>query len=136
MSLFGCNFRCRCTAVGVIAAAVVGVITAFAQITGVITLTPVFLLVAFGIAVAALGVLAVVVALAGRTAAEACACSALNALLVGILGTIALSVVLLAVGIIATSFLSAILVGLLAGFFTLVFTSAACFIRYLTRCAE
>ena len=115
---------------------VLGVVAAFAQITGAIALTPVFLWVAFGIAVAALGLLVAASAMAARCTVSDCACGALDTLLVGILGTILLSVVLLAVGIVATSLISAILVGLLVGAFTLVFTGGACYVRYLTGCRD
>ncbi len=134
MSLFNCNCRCSCTGGAVIASAIIGVLTAFLQITGVITVTPAFLWVAFGIAVVYLGVLVVAAALAGCPERSACRCTALNALLVGILGTILLALVLLSVGIVATSVVSAILVGLLLFFLTLVLTSSACYVRALAGC--
>lgn len=57
MPLCNCNCRCSCTGAAVIASAVVGVLAAFLQITGVITVTPAFLWVALGVAVVYLGVL-------------------------------------------------------------------------------
>lgn len=132
MSLFGCNSRCSCTGAAVIASAIVGVLAAFLQITGVITVTSVFLWVAFGIAVAYLGVLAVSVSRCQEQ--SPCRCTALNALLVGLLGTILLALILLSVGIVATSVISAILVGLLLFFLALAFGSAACYVRAATRC--
>lgn len=134
MSLFNCNCRCSCTGWAVIAGAIIGVITAFLQITGVITVTPVFLWVAFGIAVVYLGILVLAVALARRTERSACRCSALNALLTGILGTILLALILLSVGIVATSVISAILVGLLLFFLSLALTGSACYVRVLAEC--
>ena len=134
MSLFNCNCRCTCTAWAVIASAVIGVLTAFLQITGVITVTPAFLWVAFGIAVVYLGILVVAAALAGCPERSACRCTALNALLTGILGTILLSLILLSVGIVATSVISAILVGLLLFFLTLMLSSSACYVRVLSGC--
>ena len=135
MSIFGCNCRNRCALLSVVASIIIGVVTAFLQITGTITVSPVFLIVAFGIAIAALGVLILASALVRRYAG-ACLCTALQVLLTGILGTVLLSVVLLAVGIVATSVISAILVGLTAGFFTLTVTGAACFVRCLADCGE
>ena len=129
-----CNCRCNCTVAAIVISAIIGVITTFLQITGIITLAPVFLLVAFGIAVLYLGVLTVAAALAGRTEGSSCICNALNTLLVGILGTIALAAVLAVVGITATGIVSAILAGLLLGFLTLTFASTFCLIRYLTDC--
>lgn len=136
MSLMNCNCtcRCRCTLVAIIVSALIGVIAAFLQIAGVITVAPVFLWVALGIGVVYLGVLLVAAALAGREGQDECVCAALNALLAGILGTILFALVLLAVGIVATSILSAILVGLLLAALTLVFTSTACLVRSLLDC--
>ncbi len=135
MSIFGCNCRNRCVLLAIVVSAILGIVAAFLQITGTITVTPVFLTVAFGIAVAALGVLAVTAALVRRYAG-ACLCTALQAVLTGILGTVLLSVVLLATGIVATSVVSAILVGLTAGFFALTVTAGACFVRCLADCEE
>lgn len=136
MSLFNCNCNCRCncTVAAIVISAIIGVIAIFLQITAVITLAPVFLWVAFGIAVLYLGVLTVAAALAEQAERRSCICSALNTLLVSILGTIALSAVLVVVGITATSILSAILVGLLLFFLSLVLASTVCLIRYLADC--
>lgn len=135
MSIFGCNCRNRCVLLAIVASIIIGIVAAFLQITGTITVTPVFLVVAFAVAVAALGVLALTTALVRRYAGS-CLCTALQAVLTGILGTVLLSVVLLAVGIVATSVISAILVGLTAGFFALMVTAAACFVRCLADCGE
>lgn len=134
MTLFGCNFKCNCTAAAVIVSAIIGVITAFFQVTAVITVTPIFAWVAFGIAVVYLGVLVVAAALARREERSNCRCTGVNALLAGILGTILFAVILLAVGIVATGVISAILVGLLLFFFTLMLTSSACYVRSLSDC--
>ena len=134
MSFISCNFKCNCTATAVIGGVIIGVLTAFAQITGVITVTPVLLWVLFGIAIAYLAVLVAAVAVARRTEHRRCLCSPLGALLTGILGTVVLALVLLAIGIVATSLLSALLAGLLLFFFTLTLTAAACFVRCLADC--
>ena len=135
MSLINCNCtcRCNCTAAGALAAAVVGVLTAFLQITGVITVGTAFLWVALGIAVVYLGIL-VGTSCDGCGENSRCRCRALNLLLAGILGTILFALVLLSVGIVATSVVSAILVGLLLFFLGLVFTGSACYVRALTGC--
>lgn len=134
MGLFNCNCKCGCTAAAILVSAIIGVLTAFLQITAVITVTPVFLWVAFGIAVVYLGVLAIAGALARREQQCSCICCAVSGLLIGILGTILFAVVLLAVGIVATSVVSAILVGLLLFFFALALTSTACFVRCVFDC--
>lgn len=134
MSLFSCDSKCNCTIAAIIVSAIVGVVTAFLQITGVITVAPVFLWVVFGIAVAYLGGLVAATALARRTERSDCMCPALNTVLVGILGTVLFSVVLLAVGIVATSVVSAILIGLLLFFFSLTLTGFACLVKSLANC--
>ena len=129
MTLFNCscncNCRCNCTVAAIIISAIVGVIATILQITAAITLAPIFLGIAFGIAVLYLGVLVVTAALAGGTEGRSCICNALNTLLVGIL---------VVVGIAATSIISAILVGLLLFFLTLTIVTTACLIRYLADC--
>ncbi len=130
------NFcRCNCSAVSVIAAVFLGVVTAFLQITGVITVTTAFLWVLFGIAVGYLAVLLVADRFRGDDGCQ-CRCTLLDGVLTGALGTILFSVVLLAVGIVATSVISAILSGLLLFFFTLLIASTAQYIRCLADCNE
>ena len=134
MSLFCCESRCRCIITAIIASAVLGVLAAFFQITAVITVTPVFLWVVFGIAVVYLAVLVAATALADPPETIGCFCETLNVLLAGILGSILFAVVLLAVGIVATSVVSAILVGVVVFFFALLLTATACFVRKLANC--
>lgn len=136
MALFNCCCKRDCTVTGIIASVIIGVIAAFLQITGVITVTPVFLWVVLGIAVVYLGVLVVATALTRRSERSDCLCSTLDALLAGLLGSSLFSVILLAVGVTATSVISAILVGLLLLFFTLTLTSSACLVRCLADCAD
>ena len=126
MSLFGCNCRSRCTLAAIVVSLIVGVVSAFLLITGTITVTPVFLLVAFGIAIAALGVLVVSMSLVRRDALGSCVCNALELVLAGALGTILFAVIRLAAGIVATSVLSAIGVGLRLFFLWLTLTASAC----------
>ena len=129
-----CNFKFNCSAAAFLASLIIGIVTAFLQIIAVITVSPVFLWVVFGIAVVYLMELVAAAALTRRDDPCVCLCTALHALLAGLLGTVLLAVVLLAVGITATSVLSAILVGLLAFFFTLSLTSSACLVKCLTGC--
>jgi hypothetical protein len=133
MSFFGCNCKCRCATAAAVVSAVVGVVAAFLQITGTVTVTAAFLWVLFGIAV---GYLAVLLVASSLSCAEqrGCGCTALNEILAGILGTILFAIVLLAVGVVATSVVSAILVGLLVFFFALTVTGTACYIRSLSEC--
>ena len=133
-----CNVRCGCVLWAVIAAAIIGVLTAFFQITGVILLTTAFLWVVFGIAVVYLGVLTGAGVIAARTESCVCRCrcDTIGAVLVGILGTILFSVILLAVGIVATSVVSAILAGVLLFFAALMIGATACYVRCLNGCDE
>ena len=116
------------------AAVVAGILAAFFQITGAITVTTVFLWVALGVALAGLGVLLGTAGRCCRTDDSTCVCAALNALLTGLVGTALFAVVLLAFGIVATSVVSAILVGLLVLSLTLAVGSAACYIRAQADC--
>ena len=136
MSCLNCNSRCNCTIIALIASVIVGVIAAFLQITGAITLPEVFLWVLFGISIAFLGILVVATALERNRTECTGLCPVLNLMLLGILGTIFFAIVLIAVGIVATSILSAILVGLLLLFFTLTLVSAACVIRCQADCGS
>ena len=138
MAILGCdcNCKCRCSLAALVVSAIIGVLTAFFQITGMITVTPVFLWVVFGIGVVYLGLLVVTIGPARRSETCGCVCGSLNTLLVAILGAILLAVVLLAFGITATSVLSAILVGLLLFFFWLILASSACLVRYLADCGS
>ena len=134
MAYFRCSCRNSCTLLAIIASLILGIVAAFLQITGAITVTPAFLWVALGIAVVYLAVLEVSVALARRAERKPCLCDALSTALAGILGTILLAVVLLAVGIVATSVLSAILVGGLVAFLSLTFAGTACLVHCTADC--
>ena len=137
MAWFNCNCscgcKCSCTVAALVVSGILGVLAAFFQITGMITVTPVFLWVVLAVAAVYLGIL-----LLTRGAEDArrflCACSALSGTLAGILGSLLFAAVLLAVGITATSIVSAILVGILLFFFSLIFTNAACLIRCQSEC--
>jgi hypothetical protein len=132
--MFHCNCGCKfsCTALAVIVSAILGVLAAFLQISGVFTLGTVALLVALGVAVVYLGILPVT---ASACRAERC-CRSLGAVLTGILGTILLAAILLVFGIVATSVISAILVGALVFFFALTLTATACSVLCLADCNE
>ena len=136
MSLFGCNNCCKCSCVifAIVSSIILGIATAFLQITGTITITTVFLWVALGIAVVYLGILTLSTALTRRDSQYGCLCDSLGAALAGILGSVLFSVVLLALGIVATSILSAVLAGLVVGFLALTITSTACLVKQFANC--
>ncbi len=130
-----CRCRCNCTPLAIFASIIVGVIVAFLQITAVITVIPAFLWAVFGIAIAYLAVLLIAGCTCGCQGLRECACEALDTALIGTLGSIASSLVLLAVGIVATSVVSAILVGITVGFLALLLTATACLVRGLFQCS-
>ena len=130
-----CNCKLSCTLWALIVGILVGVLTAFFQITGAITVTAAFLWVVLGIAVVYLFGLTVA-SLLVRPSCKSCKCGGLGAVLIGILGSVLLSVILLAFGVTATSVVSAILAGLLLFFLTLTLTGAACLVRCLNDCVD
>ena len=129
-----CNCRFNCTLFAIISSVIVGVVAAFLQILGVITVTTAFLWVALGIGVVYLAGLVAASVLRRGTERPDCLCRSLNTLLIAVLGTILLSLVLLAVGIVATSVLSAILVGVLIFFLWLTVAASACYVRCAADC--
>ena len=136
MTLLCCDNRRDCTGIAVIASVIIGIIAAFLQITGVITLAPIFSVVAFGIAVLYLAVTLVATALVQRGYTCKGVCSPLYALLVGVLGTILTAVILLAITFAATSVIGAIIVGVLFFSFSLLITSTACLVKCFINCSE
>ena len=140
MTNFNCNCNrsgspCICTGLSVIASIIVGLLTGFLTFSATITVGTSFLWVAFGIAVVYLLVLALGAAHANGNS-KACICYNLPFLIVGILGTILTSLVLLAVGFAATSVIGAIITGLLLLFFTLTITQTACLSACLADCDD
>ena len=131
-----CNCKCSCTLLSGIASLIIGIIAAFLQITGTITVTTAFLWVVFGIGVGSLGILLLSGSEQQPCSQCSCACTALNAALIGSLGSVLFSLILLAVGIVATSIVSAVLVGLTLLFLTLLLTSITCIIRSIFNCCD
>ena len=129
-----CNCKWSCSVAALIISAIIGVVAAFLQILGVITVGTAFLWVALGIAVVYLAVLFAGAVLRGGRERPACLCRVTDLLLTGILGTALLSLILLAVGIVATSVFSAIAVGVLLFFLWLTLSASACYIRCLLGC--
>ena len=137
MSKLNCNCSCnrgaQCSLLAIGASAIVGIIATLLTITAVITVTPAFLWVLLGIAVVYLAVNLIVSASFKCRRICDCIDTPLSLVLAGILGTILLSIVLLAITFPATSVLGAIIVGVLLFFFSLLITSTVCLIRCLAR---
>lgn len=136
MNNFNCNCSCTngCVALSVIASVIIGVIATVLRITAAITVTPAFLWVLFGIAVVYLIFTLAVSPYLKAVAPRRCLCAALPLQLLGILGTILTSVILLGITFVATSIPGAIITGLLLLFFTLIVTSTACIIKCIANC--
>ena len=129
-----CECQFSCTGKAVISGVIIGIITAVLRYTALITVTPAFLWVLFGIAIGFLGITLL-------TSASCCAngencCGNLGTFLAGILGTILTSVILLGVTFAATSIIGAIISGILLFFFTLTLVSATCLIKCRYACRD
>lgn len=136
MSGFCCNCSNKCACTSIIASIIIGIVAGILRITGVITVTPAFLWVVFGIAV---GYLAFLLASTGRrdNGGYCCnICAILSLLIAGILGAILTSVILLAIEFVATSVVGAIITGALLFFFALTVTSSACLVRCFANCDD
>ena len=132
MTNSNCSCRIGCRGIAVIASTIIGIFAAFFRYTAIITITPAFLWVLFGIAVGFLGITLL-------TSSACCAdrtncCQSLKQFLAGILGTILTSVILLGIRFAATSVAGAIITGLLLFFFALIVTTAACLILCRYNC--
>lgn len=134
MTFLNCENRRDCIGIALILSLVIGVVAAFLQITGTFTLTPIFSIVAFGIAILYLAVILIATSLAQRVSSYNRCCPSLSWLLFAIAGTILSSVVLLLIAFPATSVVGALFVGVLFFFFTLTIASTTCFIRCLADC--
>ena len=136
MANTNCCGRFSCILPAVVISIIVGIITAFLRFMAVVTVTPAFLWVLFGIAIVYLLVLPIVASFVRNASVRGCVCSVLPALLTGLLGTILVSIVLLAITFVATSVLGAVITGALLAFFTLSVTSTACLAKCAARCAR
>lgn len=134
--MFNCNCKFNCVGLAVIASIIVGIVTAMLRITAVITVTPAFLWVLFGIAVVYLAVLLIVSAVFRGYGGRSCVCMNLPAILAGILGTILTAVILLAITFEATSIIGAIITGALLFFFSLILTATACLVKCIAGCSD
>ena len=133
MKTQNCDYGYNCLGYATAASLVIGIITAVLRYTAVITLTPAFLWVVFGVAVLFL-VLAVLTPTRNRD--KECVCESQSARLTGILGTILTSVILLGIEFVATSFAGAVISGLLLFFFSLLITSSVCLVKCKSDCDD
>ena len=136
MSGFCCNCNNKCACTSIIASIIIGIVAGILRITGVISVTPAFAWVTFGIAVGYLAIL--LITSRRRSTSEHCCniCTILSILLTGILGAILTSVILLAIEFVATSIIGAIITGALLFFFALIVTLTACLVRCFANCDD
>lgn len=134
MNSLYCGCRSNCTLFAFCISIIIGIVTSFLRITAVITVTPAFLWVIFGIAVGFLAISLLNVGAYDRIQSKDCICANITALLIGILGTIFGSVILLAITFVATSIIGAIITGGTLFFFFLMLISASCLIRCVLEC--
>ena len=125
------NYNCSCTAIAVVAALIIGTVTAILRFAAVITVTPAFFWVTFGIAVLFLALVLSSTLYRKYPNRDCCFCRNRALFTLGVLGTILASLILLAVDFAATSVAGAIITGVLLAFFTLLIVSAVC----ITKCS-
>ena len=116
-----CDCGFGCAEIALIASIAIGVLAAIFRYMALITVTPAFLWVVFGIAIGFLGI-----TLLTQGRATACECQAQASLTLGILGTILTSVILLGITFAATSLIGAIITGALLFFFSYMIIAAVC----------
>ena len=130
-----CNCRIGCTALGIAASLVAGIVTLILNITGTIAVLPLFLWIGFAIAVGLLVVTLLVAAFTNENRKErGCICRALSTLQFGALGTILTALVLLAVDFGGITAIGAIIYGAFIFFFILLLTALACLTKCFASC--
>lgn len=122
-----CNNRNECLIIAIASSVVIGIVSAVLTITGIITVTPAFLWVVFGIAVVYL-LTAYIISSLRRYDTPRCSKSIISAFIAGIMGAILISVILLGITFPATSALGAVLVGLLLLSLSLIITTISCLV--------
>ncbi len=134
--MFSCNCNSSCVGLSVLASIIIGVIAAFLQITAAIVVTPAFLWVLLGIAIVYLAITLIAATLLRGSGVRSCVCRILPTVLIGILGTVLGSVILLAITFAATSIVGAIITGALLFFFALLISSTACLVKCAAGCSD
>lgn len=132
MNTKNCGCLTSCTGRVIVASVIIGVLAAFFRFAALITVTPAFLWVLFGIAVGFLGI--ILLTSSFRDSENNSCCQSLTQFSTGILGTILTTVILLGIPFAATSIIGAIITGLLLFFFSLLITSATCLVTCRLNC--
>lgn len=132
MTKITCPCQTSCTGIAVFASIIVGILAAIFRYIALVTITPAFLWVLFGIAIGYLGI-TLLTSAATPSDRNNC-CANLGTFLVGILGTVLTSVILLGITFAVTSVLGAIITGALLFFFSLLIISSSCLISCRYNC--
>ena len=135
MSKIKCYCGSDCTVLAAIASIIVGIVAIVLNATATIAVGSVVLWAALGIALFFFATALIGSAISHSTN-RGCKCSALSALIVGVLGTVLAAIVLLLFDLASTGVIASLIVGGLAGFFTLILTSVACLIKCLSGCNQ
>ncbi len=128
-----CGYKLDCVIFSIMASIIVGIVTAIFRYTAIVTITPVFLWVIFGIAV---GYILLAFIKPRTCCATVCKKLPLILSIIGALVTVLLSVILLAITFAATSVTGAILYGIALGAFSLTLTAAACYALKTEDCCD
>lgn len=137
MGFFNCNCRVGCTVSGLIVSLIAGIVTLVLNITGTITVLPLFLWIGFGVAIGLLIVTFGVAAFTDEGRREkGCICKALSTLQFGALGTILTALVLLAVDFGGITTIGAIIYGAFFFFFIFLLISVICLVRCYASCND
>ncbi len=137
MGFFNCNCKIGCTVSGLIVSLIAGIVTLILNITGTITILPLFLWIGFGVAIGLLIVTLLIVASTDEERKESgCICKTLTTLQFGALGAILTALVLLAVDFGGISIIGAIVYGAFIFSFVLLITSVICLARCFASCND
>lgn len=134
MNLCDCKNNRDCTLVAVVASVIIGVIAAFLNFSMTIAIPAFVYWIFFGVALVFLALSFLVAPFVDSKESKGCLCSALNTFLIGVFGTVLLSLVLVLVDIAAAGLLASVLIGLLFASLALTITSVACLIKCLLNC--
>lgn len=133
MSLFCRSDRKRCTICAVIISVVIGLVFAFAAMSENIVLSPIFFVVLLAVAILYMTATLLVAGVTYSNSRNLGNSPALFAQIVGIIGSIVLSVVGLLVDTAVSTAAITVVAGFYAFFFTLLLTSTLCIIKYLSN---
>lgn len=135
MKKIGCSCDYDCSGISLVASIIIGIIAGMLRYTGTITITSSFLWVVFGIGIVYFALILGISAFFDLSGGS-CACNSVPGIVIGALGTILSSLILLGIEFAVTSVVGVIITGAMFFFVSLLFTLIACLIRCLANCEE